>query len=126
MADRPRKDVKWRGNSQTRARGWPKAVKLKLGNELTRVQLGANPVHGESLNDIGAGAQCIRIAENKEAYRVVYVASLGEYVYVLHAFHKKSKKGIATPKEEKDIAKKRYKELCREIAGAHKAPRRQQ
>lgn len=99
---------------------------MKLGNELARVQLGANPVHGEALSEVGPGVQCIRIAENKNAYRVVYVASLGECVYVLHAFQKKSKKGIETPQEEKEIAKTRYKELCREIASAHKAPRSRQ
>ena len=36
-------------------------------------------------------------------------------VYVLHAFHKKAKKGIATPKEELDLASKRYKELVRSL-----------
>jgi phage-related protein len=36
-------------------------------------------------------------------------------IYVLHAFHKKAKKGIATPKEEIDLASKRYKELVRSL-----------
>lgn len=49
------------------------------------------------------GVQEIRIAYSKEAYRVIYVARLADRIYVLHAFHKKAKKGIATPKEELDL-----------------------
>jgi phage-related protein len=36
-------------------------------------------------------------------------------IYVLHAFHKKSKTGIEIPKEEIDLAKKRYKELVQSL-----------
>ena len=55
--------------------------------------------------------QEIPIAYSKEAYRVIYVAKLEDCVYVLHAFHKKSKRGVSTPKEELDLAAKRYREL---------------
>lgn len=126
MAQRPRKTVEWRGDSREVAHAWPKAVRLKLGNELTRIELGANPVHGEALSDVGPGVQCVRIAEQRNAYRVIYVASIGARIYVLHAFHKKSKSGIATPKEEKDVARSRYRQLCTEVAAAHRPPRRRQ
>jgi len=62
---------------------------------------------------IGRSVQEIRIVYSKEAYRVIYVARLADCIYVLHAFHKKATKGIATPKEELDLASKRYKELVR-------------
>lgn len=62
---------------------------------------------------VGRGVQEIRIAYSKEAYRVIYVATLGDRIYVLHAFHKKSKAGIATPQEELELAGKRYRELIR-------------
>jgi phage-related protein len=51
----------------------------------------------------------------KEAYRVIYVASIGARVYVLHAFHKKSKQGVETPKTEIDLARRRYRMLVGEI-----------
>lgn len=126
MAHRPRKAVIWRGDSRNVAHAWPKGAKVKLGDELTRVELGANPVHGEALPEVGPGVSCIRIAHDGNAYRAIYVASIAEHIYVLHAFQKKSKKGIATPQEEKDIAKDRYRRLCAEIAAAHNAPRRRQ
>lgn len=46
---------------------------------------------------------------------MIYVATLADCIYVLHAFHKKSKAGIATPKEEFDLAGKRYKEVVRSL-----------
>ena len=74
---------------------------------------GLQPRDGDWLTSIGRGVQEIRIAYSKQAYRVVYVASIGDCIYVLHAFHKKSKAGIATPQQELDIATRRYRELIR-------------
>lgn len=81
---------------------FPRGARLNLGRELTRVQLGADPKHGKSLPQVGRGVQEIRIADNKEAYRVIYV---------LHAFHKKSKQGIETPKTDIELAHRRYQML---------------
>jgi phage-related protein len=41
-------------------------------------------------------------------YRTVVAVQLGEKIYVLHAFQKKSKKGIATPKQDVELIKQRY------------------
>src|SRR5437879_1302644 len=109
------KDIRRQGDSRKRAHRFPKGARLKLGKELTRVQLGLQPRKGEWLTEIGLGAQEIRIADNKEAYRVIYVATFAGCVYVLHAFHKKSKKGIATSPEDLGLASKRYKELVKSL-----------
>ncbi len=93
------------------AHRFPKEARNALGKELTRIQMGMQPRDGKWLTDVGPGVQEIRIAHSKEAYRVIYVASLADCIYVLHAFHKKAKRGIATPKEELDLATKRYKDL---------------
>jgi hypothetical protein len=45
-----------------------------------------------------------------EAYRTVVALQLGSDIYVLHAFKKKSKKGVVTPKPDVDLIKQRYKE----------------
>ena len=44
----------------------------------------------------------------------VYTVRFAEAVYVLHAFQKKSKKGIATPKLELDVIEKRLKDLLKD------------
>ena len=81
------------------------------------MQLGANPKHGKSLPQVGRGAQEIRIAGDKEAYRVIQVASIGTRICVLHAFHKKSKQGIETPNTEIELARRRYQMLVGETHG---------
>lgn len=105
------KEIRWQGDSRKVAHRFPKGARNALGKELTRIQLGLQPRDGKWLTDVGPGVQEIRIAHSKEAYRVIYVASLADCIYVLHAFHKKAKRGIATPKEELDVATKRYKDL---------------
>jgi phage-related protein len=121
-----KKDVDWRGDSRKEVRSWPVRTRDALGAELMRVQLGADPRDGATLPEVGAGVKEIRVRSRGEAYRVVYVASFGAMVYVLHAFHKKSKRGIATPKTELDLARQRYKEVCAEVAGRAAGSRRQQ
>lgn len=44
-----------------------------------------------------------------DTYRAVYTVKFGDVIYVLHAFQKKSKKGVATPKAEVDVIKSRLK-----------------
>lgn len=107
------KEVHWLGDSQKRAHRFPKGARVLLGKELTRVQMGLQPRDGKWLTAIGRGVQEVRVAYSKEAYRVIYVAVLDDRVYVLHAFHKKSKSGIATPQEDIDLAATRYRELTR-------------
>jgi phage-related protein len=48
-----------------------------------------------------------------DTYRAVYTVRLADRVYVLHAFQKKSKKGIKTPQHETDLIKARLKEAER-------------
>ena len=55
--------------------------------------------------------------EDDNAYRAVYTVRYANAVYVLHAFEKKSKKGIATPKAELDLIEKRLKDLIKEKEG---------
>jgi phage-related protein len=108
-------EIRWQGDSRKVTHGFPKGVRNALGKELTRIQMGLQPRDGKWLTGIGRSVQEIRIAYSKEAYRVIYVTKLADCIYVLHAFHKKSKTGIETPKEEIDLAKKRYKKLVQSL-----------
>jgi phage-related protein len=111
------KEVRWLGDSRSVAAAFPRGARQKLGRELTRVQLGADPKHGKSLPQVGRGVQEIRIADNKEAFRVIYVTSIGTRGLVLHAFHKKSKQGIETPKTDVELARRRYRMFVGESHG---------
>ena len=56
----------------------------------------------------------LRESHDGNAYRAVYTVRFADAVYVLHAFQKKSKKGIATPKAEIDLIEKRLRDLIKE------------
>ena len=58
-----------------------------------------------------SGASVIEIVEDFDGntYRAVYTVKFAEAIYVLHAFQKKSKSGIATPKHDLDLMKRRFK-----------------
>jgi phage-related protein len=45
-----------------------------------------------------------------DTYRAVYAVKIGERIYILHAFQKKSKQGIKTPQSDVDLIKQRYKD----------------
>ncbi len=64
---------------------------------------------------VGSGVFEIALRYEGDAYRTVVAVQPGERIYVLHAFQKKSKRGIATPKPDVDLIKQRYKE-ARELA----------
>ena len=58
---------------------------------------------------VGQGVREIRIRDAAGAFRVIYLAKFADAIYVLHCFQKKSKRGIATPKEDMDIIHARLK-----------------
>ncbi len=64
------------------------------------------------MTDIGSGVREIRIRASDGAFRVIYVATFPRAVFVLHCFQKKTQK---TSTGDIELAKRRYKELVREI-----------
>jgi phage-related protein len=64
------------------------------------------PMHG-----LGAGVLEVALPFKGDAYRVVYALQLGDDIWVVHAFKKKSKQGIKTPKQDIDLILDRIKKL---------------
>jgi phage-related protein len=60
------------------------------------------------MTTIGPGCHEIRIREDSGAYRVFYVATVGDAVYVLHCFQKKTQR---TVKADIDVGKSRYQAM---------------
>ncbi len=85
---------------------FPREVQREVGFALYRAQIGKHHQNIKPLKGF-SGVMEISSSHDSNAYRTVYAVKLGETVYVLHAFKKKSKKGIKTPKRELDIIKKR-------------------
>jgi phage-related protein len=66
----------------------------------------AKPMHG-----LGSGVFEIALAFRGDAFRVVYAVQLADEIWGIHAFQKKSKQGIKTPKHELDLMRDRLKRL---------------
>ena len=109
------RSVRWMGNSKKNLLKFPSEVMKVIGDELQFIQFGGMPKDAKPFKGVGRGVFEIAIKYDKEAYRTVLAVQLGNYIYVLHAFQKKSKKGISTPKEDVDLIKQRLKE-AKEIA----------
>jgi len=107
--------VVWLGNSRKNIQAFPPDARRIIGGELQLMQYGGMPKDAKPFRGIGSGVIEIAIRHDGEAYRTVVALQLGRNIYVLHAFQKKSKKGIATPKQDVDLIKQRYKE-AKELA----------
>ena len=81
-------------------------VRKDIGTELRRVQRGLEPMDWKPMKTVGTGVREIRVREETGAFRVIYVLSKGDAIYVLNAFQKKTQK---TPKHEMVLATLRLK-----------------
>jgi phage-related protein len=116
--DEPRPLI-WRGASKADFMAFPRTVQREMGYALFLAQMGErHPTRVKTLGAFG-GATVIEVKESHDgnAYRAVYTVRYADAIYVLHAFQKKSKKGIATPKAEMDLIEKRLKDLIKEKDG---------
>jgi phage-related protein len=83
-------------------------------------QLGEMSVKAKPLHGLGSGVMEIAASDERGTYRAVYTVSIGDSVYVIHAFQKKSTAGIATPKSEIAVVRRRLKQLRREVKNVEK------
>lgn len=110
VAKPARKPLKWIGSSQDDLRAFPDEVKKQMGHALHLAQIGSKAPQTKPMQGF-RGASVLEVAEDHDGdtYRAVYTVKFQGVVYVLHAFQKKAKKGIATPKPDIDLIKVRLK-----------------
>jgi phage-related protein len=109
----PLRPLIWVGASKRDYMRFPDDVRHRLGYDLYLAQAGESgpaekPLSGGILK--GLGIRELVAYGSAGTYRVVYAVRLAAGVYVLHAFQKKSKSGIATPQHEIELIRARYAE----------------
>lgn len=111
------KAVVWIGSARTDLAAFPEEVKDSIGFALYVAQQGGKHRDAKALRGFG-GAGILEIVADfdGDTYRAVYTVRFAGRVYVLHAFQKKSKTGIKTPKAEIDLMKSRLKRAGEEHA----------
>jgi phage-related protein len=111
MKDGPLKPVRWVGSSLKDVRSFPRKVKGEIGAALFAAQKGETDPSAKALKGFGGrGVMEIVTPHIGDTWRTVYTIRIQGVVYVLHAFQKKSKSGIATPKKEIDLVWRRLAE----------------
>jgi phage-related protein len=106
----------WRGDAKQAFLEFPPDVQREMGYALFLAQVGArHRTMAKTLSGFGGGPVVeIRESDESGAYRAVYTVRFVDVVYVLHAFHKKSKSGRKIPKRDIDVIEKRLKALIAE------------
>jgi phage-related protein len=104
------KPLSFLGSSLDDLRTFPETARRESGYQLYQVQCGLDPDDWKPMPSVGGGVREVRIRDAAGAFRVIYVATRPEAVYVLHAFQKKTQ---ATAKRDLDLAEARLKELTR-------------
>jgi phage-related protein len=104
------KSVVWVGSTKSVLSSFPEDVKDAIGFALYVAQLGGKHRDAKPLRGFG-GAGILEIIEDHDGntYRVIYTVRLAGRVYALHAFQKKSKSGIKTPRSEIDLIQSRLR-----------------
>lgn len=105
------KEVIWMGDSLKKVKGFPDFVRREIGSSLYDAQCGDKPYDAKPFKGVGSGVFEIVTRFDSDTYRTVYAVQIGEYIYVLHAFQKKSPKGIKTAQKDVELIKKRYKQV---------------
>lgn len=105
------KPVVFVGDARDALRAFPDRARQRAGYQLDRVQRGLEPDDWKPMAAVGPGVREIRVRDETGAFRVLYVATRAEAVYVLHCFAKKSQK---TARLDIELAAKRYRTWIRD------------
>jgi phage-related protein len=118
------KPVRWVGSSRDDLRAFPEEVRNRVGGALWEAQLGRKAPYAKPLKGFG-GAAVLEVVDDFDGttYRAVYTVRFAGVVYVLHAFQKKSKRGIATPRQEMALIEQRLLRAREDYARWQSEPR---
>src|SRR5213592_2995087 len=101
---------------------FPDDARGELGHNLYLVQTGQRPVNEKPMHgDLSGVSELMADSQDGNTYRSVYAVKLEPFLYVLHCFQKKAKHGIATPKRELDVIRKRFREAKEEYSEYQKS-----
>ena len=110
VSDLSLKPVEWIGSSLNDLKEFPDEVQEVVGYALYVAQCGDKHPSAKPLKGFkGSGVVEVVDDFDWDTYRAVYTTKFADVVYVLHSFQKKSKQGIATPKQDIDLIEARLK-----------------
>lgn len=108
---RTTRPISWIKAARKAFEQFPEPVQMEALRALTIAAEGEKADTAKPLQGLGAGVLELALRHRGDAWRVVYAVQIGSDVWVVHAFQKKSKSGIATPAHEIELVRERLKRL---------------
>jgi phage-related protein len=106
--DQSLKPVRWVGSSKKDLKAFPRPVQRDIGQALYAAQRGTEYPSVKAMMGFGGRTVLEIVAPyDGDTFRAVYTVRFGDAIYVLHAFQKKSTRGIATPRRELELIRQR-------------------
>ena len=107
----PTRPISWIKAARKEFEDFPDDAQAIILGALTIAAAGQKADIAKPMKGLGSGVLEVALAFRGGAYRTVYALHIGDDIWVVHAFQKKSKTGIKTPKHEIDLIRDRIKRL---------------
>ena len=91
--------------------GFPEEVRRRIARALDIAALGQMADSAKPMKGLEGGIYEIAVPFRSDAFRAVYAVKIGADIWVIHAFQKKSKRGIKTPQHDIDVLRERLRRL---------------
>ena len=114
------KPVEWMGSSRADLKRFPSQVRTDLGFAIYLAQIGGRHRNAKPLKGFGPRVLEVVARHDGDTFRAVYTVRIETAVYVLHAFQKKAKRGIATPGPDLGLIRQRLRDAERLAREARK------
>mgnify|MGYP003340182180 CR=1 FL=1 len=105
------RSVSWLRSALRDFQDFPETVRRRIAFGLDRAAEGDKADNAKPLHGIEGGVFEVTADDRSGTYRAVYALKLGADIWVVHAFQKKSVRGIKTPQREIDLIRERIKRL---------------
>lgn len=105
------KEIVWFKQARKEFESFPAAAREDMQTALDIAAMGGKADIAKPMKGLGSGVMEIALPYRSEAYRVIYAVQFENEIWVVHAFQKKSNKGIATPQKEIELIKARLKRI---------------
>ena len=112
---RATRPVSWLTPARKDFEGFPEGARETIFDALSVAAEGGKAAIAKPMKGLGSGVFEIALPYRGNAYRAVYAVQLGEDLWVIHAFQKKSTQGTKTPKHEIDLIKDRLRRLKEQL-----------
>jgi len=102
------KPILWMGTSRDDLGVFPPEARREAGHQLHSVQCAEEPSDWKPMSSVGPGVREIRVRHAAGAFRIVYLATRSEAIYVLHCFQKKTRK---TARRDLELSRRRFRAI---------------